>query len=153
MTLRNRPVTEPCEHRVSHDGFKSILMKMIVLGSVLPLARCVMSNRSTTETNARLIKFQNQSEEISQREQQCIKEAVSRTNDQATQVARPDALAGQVAQQADADEDHEILQCKDAAQRDQAKLAARARAEYEDEALQQRDRVSLMAILTTPRPQ
>jgi len=110
---------------------------------------CATSNSSTTGTNARLIKLQNQSKEIPEHEQQCVKDAVSRSNDQNAQSARPDSLAGQEAQQADADEDREISQCKDAALRDQAELAARERAEYEDEARQQRDRASLMAILTT----
>ena len=130
-----------------------ILMKMIVLGTAILLAGCATSNRSNTETNTRFVKFQKQSEEISTREQQCIREAVSRTNDQSAQVAKSDALIGELAQQADADEDHEISQCKNTAQRDQAELAVREREEYADQVQQQRDRASLMMILTTSRPQ
>jgi len=126
-------------------------MKTLALVVVALLAGCATSNRS--EANTTFIKFQAQSEEISNREQQCIKEAVSHSNEHAARVAKPDALAGQLARQADTDEDHEIAQCKDAARRDQDELAARLRAEYQDEAQQQRDRASLMMILTTSRPQ
>ena len=126
-------------------------MKTLALVVVALLAGCATSNRS--ETTARILSFQDQSEEISKREQQCIKAAVSRSNEQAAWVARPDALAGQVARQADTDEDHEIAQCKDAARSDQDELAARLRSEYQDEAQQQRDRASLIMILTTSRPQ
>ena len=130
-----------------------ILMKMIVLGTAILLAGCATSNRSNTETNTRFVKFQKQSEEISTREQQCIKEAVSHSNEQAARVPTPDAFAAQGARQADADEDLEISQCKNAAQRDQAELAVREREEYADQVQQQRDRASLMAILITSRPQ
>jgi len=127
-------------------------MKILTLGVTILLAGCATSNRST-EAHQRSIKFQAQSEDISDREQQCIKDAVSRSNDPATQRAQPAPPAGLVVQQAGADQDHEISQCKDAAQRDQAELSARERSEYQDEAQQQRDRASLMAILTTSRPQ
>jgi hypothetical protein len=128
-------------------------MKTLALGVTILLAGCAASN-PPTDAHARSIKFQVQSEDISDREQQCIKGAVSRSNDPATQRAQPDASAGQLAQQSGADdEDREISRCKDAAQRDQAELAARERSAYQDEAQQQRDRASLMAILTTSRPQ
>lgn len=113
-------------------------MKSPVLALVVLLTGCATSNHST-EVNARFLKFQYQSEEISEREQQCIKEAVSRTNEQIAQVERPGILAEQAAWRTAAD-DPEISQCKDAAHRDQAELAARERSEYEDEAQQQRDR-------------
>jgi hypothetical protein len=74
-------------------------MKMLALAVSVLLVGCAASNSSTTGTDARLIKLQNQSKKISERAQ--------------------------------------------------AELAARERAEYEDEAQQQRDRASLMAILTT----
>ncbi len=119
---------------------------MLALAVVVLLAGCTPSNPS--ETSARFVKFQALSEEISKREQQCRTDAVAHSNGRNAQVARPDAPAGQVAQQSNADEDHEVSQCEVAAQRDQAKLAASQRAEYADEAQQQRDRTSLMAILT-----
>jgi hypothetical protein len=127
-------------------------MKTLALSVTILLAGCAASNPST-DAHARSIKFQLQSEDISDREQQCIKDAVSRSNDPATQRAQPDASAGQVAQQSGANEDHEISRCKDAAQRDQAELSARERSAYQDEAQQQRDRASLTAILITSRPQ
>jgi hypothetical protein len=125
-------------------------MKSLALALAVLLTGCATSNHST-KANARLVNFQQQGEEISEREQQCIKGAVSRINEQAAQVGKSDALAERVAWQAD--DDQEISRCKDAAQRDQAKLAARERTEYEDEAQQQRDRASLMATLITSRPQ
>ena len=127
-------------------------MKTLALSVTILLAGCAASSPSA-DAHARSIKFQVQSEDISDREQQCIKDAVSRSNDPATPRAQPDASAGQMAQQSGANEDHEISQCKDAAQRDQAELAARERSAYQDEAQQQRDRASLMAILITSRPQ
>jgi hypothetical protein len=131
-------------------GFKERAMKSLAFAFAVLLTGCATSNHST-QAKARFVKFQQQSEEISEREQQCIEQAVSRTNEQNAQVGRPDALAGQVERQAATH--HEISQCKDAAHRDQAELGARERSEYENEAQQQRDRASLMAILITSHPQ
>jgi hypothetical protein len=46
----------------------------------------------------------------------------------------------------------EILDCETIADREKARLSARERAEYEDEAQQAHDGASVMMILTTSRP-
>jgi hypothetical protein len=127
-------------------------MKALALAIAFVVSGCSMTQTPTAETDSRLIKLQDQSEKIAMREQQCIKEAVSRSNDQIARIAGSDSLGGQEALQAYADEDREISECKEFAKRDQAELAASEREEYVNEAQQQRDRTSLMAILTASRP-
>jgi hypothetical protein len=101
-------------------------MRTLVLALAILFAGCATSNRSGADTG--LTEFQNESDEISQREQQCVKQAISRTNDRTVPIAAiPNAATGSQMQKAEDDRDRGILECKSIADREHAQLATRER--------------------------
>lgn len=128
-------------------------MKILTLAVAVLLAGCATRSSFTTVPDARLIKLQNKSNEISERERLCVKQAVNRTNDQILQIAAtPNTFVGLQMQKAKNDRDHEISDCETIADREKARLSARECTEYEEEAQRARDRDSLIGILTTSQP-
>jgi hypothetical protein len=128
-------------------------LKTLALAVAVLLVGCATTNSPTAETDPRLIKLQNKGQEISAREQQCVRQAVNRANDQIAQIdATPDALTASRTQQAKDDRDREVSECSANADREKAQLSTRERAEYESQAQQEHDRAALMMILTTSRP-
>jgi hypothetical protein len=112
-----------------------------------------MTSSPTTATDARLVKLPNTEQEISGREQRCVRQAVNRSNDQIAQIeATPDALTSSQTQRAKDDRDRAVSECSANADREKAQLSARERAEYESQAREERDRAGLMTILITSRP-
>jgi len=127
-------------------------MQTLALTVAILLAGCATTSSPVTATNARLTNFQNQGEEISEREQQCVSQVVNRTNDQIAQIdATRDGLTASQTHKAKDDRDREVSECRTNAEREKAELSARERAEYEDQAQQAHDRSALMMILTTSR--
>ena len=100
------------------------------------------------------MKVQNKGEEISAREQQCVRQVTNRTNDRIAQIdATADALTASRIHQAKDDRDRQLSECRAQADREKAQLSARERAaEYESQAQQEHDRAALMMILTTSQP-
>lgn len=127
-------------------------MQTLALTVAIILAGCATTNSPVTATNARLTNFQNKGEEISEREQQCVRQAVNRANDQVAQIdATPDALTASRTQKAKDDRDREVSECRTNADREEAQLSARESAKYKGQAQQARDRAALMMNLTTSR--
>jgi hypothetical protein len=124
-------------------------MKTVALAVAVLLAGCTTTPIS--ESNARWMRLQDNSEEIAHREQQCIHEAAIHSAAQIAQIA-PDALAGLRTQMAEGEGNRELSECKANAARDNDALFARERAKYEGAAEEERDRSSLMMILTTSQP-
>jgi hypothetical protein len=148
--MRNE-ISDPS--RVNINSFKEILMKTLAVALAVLLAGCTPRASPTTTTNARLINLKSKAEEISEQEQQCVRQAVNRTNDRIAQIdATPDALTASRIHQATEDRDREVSECSAEADREKNQLSARERAEYETEAQQAHDRAALMMILTTSRP-
>jgi hypothetical protein len=128
-------------------------MKTLALAVAVLVAGCATTNSPPAETDARLIKLQNKSQEISERKRHCIHETVIRSNDQIARIAATlDALTGLRTQRAKDDRDRELSECKANADREKDELSARERAEYEGQAQDERERNALMMILTTSRP-
>jgi hypothetical protein len=128
-------------------------MKTLALAIAVLAAGCAATKPPTPETYAKRVKTQNRSQEISEREQHCINEAIVRSNDQIARIdATPNALTALRTQQAKDDRDREVSRCTANADREKAQLSARERTEYESEAQQEHDRAALMMILTTSRP-
>lgn len=93
-----------------------------------------------------------ESQEISEREHQCIDAAVTRSNGQLARItpaSDPGSNAGVRRQRVSNDRERELAKCKATADREQDELSARERAEYQRQAEEERSRSSLMSILTT----
>jgi hypothetical protein len=124
---------------------------------ILVLTAVLIFGCSTTNdpTGASLTKFRQESQKISEREQQCINATVIRSNDQIARIAAtgdPDPHTGLQTQMVTNDRDRELSECKANAEREEEQLSARERAEYRSQANDERERNALMPILTTSLP-
>jgi hypothetical protein len=124
------------------------VMRILVIAAVLVVGCSTTYN----PTDARLTKFRQESQAISERERQCIRATVIQSNDQIAQIAAthdPNADTELLTQMVTNDRDRELSECKAAAQREEEQLAARERAEYANQAKDESERNALMMILTT----
>ena len=132
---------------------RSLISLRIAVALAVLLAGCTATASPTTTTYARRMNLKSKAEEISEQEQQCVRQAVNRTNDRIALIdATPDALTASRIHQATDDKDREVSECSAEADREKNQLSTRERAEYETEAQQEHDRAALMMILTTLRP-
>jgi hypothetical protein len=135
-----------------HDGYREIPLKVLALVAVL-ISGCATTTSSTAKTDPRLIKLLNEVQEIAERERQCINETVLRSNEQIAQIATtPDAFTEARTETAKNDRDREVSECKTNADRENAELSARERADYAEQARLGHDQATLMMILTASRP-
>src|SRR5208282_861824 len=101
-------------------------MKTLALTVAVLLVGCAPTSGRTTATSARFMEVQNKGEEISEREQQCVRQEVNRTNDQIAQIdSTPDALTASRTQQAKNNRDREVSECIAHADREKNQLSAR----------------------------
>jgi hypothetical protein len=126
-------------------------MRILSIVTLL-IAGCSLTNSSTSGTYTPSAELAGESQEISEREHRCIRATVIHSNDQIARIAstsNPEAVGGFRVQMAANDRDSELAKCEATAQREKDELAARERAEYQRRATEQRERNSLMSILTT----
>lgn len=127
-------------------------MTKIGLVAVLVLAGCVSSNIRTSDSDPRLAQFGKKRREIAESEKQCIDESMTRSRDQMARItATREASVEAQTQKENYARDMEISQCRVIANYENAKISEQERKEYELQAQEERDRASLMAILTTSR--
>ena len=125
-----------------------------VLAAILVLG-CSTTKNATDVTYAGCTQLRNESEEIPERERQCIRAALIRSNDQIARIAASpdlDSSTGLQMQLVVNDRDRELSNCKANADYEEAELSACQRADYESRAKDERERSALMMILTTSRP-
>jgi hypothetical protein len=106
-------------------------------------------------TGAGITKFRKESQEISEHERQCIRATVIRSNDQLAKIAATpdfDADTQMSTRMVTNERDRELSECKAKAKREEDELSVRERAEYASRAKDERQRSSLMMILTTSLP-
>ncbi|HTT75782.1 MAG TPA: hypothetical protein VMF50_07340 [Candidatus Binataceae bacterium] len=113
----------------------------------LILAGCTSAARPNSIDSVDIANFQRQSREIVQRERECEKAVLTRAQDPPAPVAPGSSTAK--AQPLEPVTVQNVAQCREQATQENERLAARQRAEYERQAREERDRSSLMAILTT----
>lgn len=127
-------------------------MKKLTLVAIILLAGCASSDIRTSDSDPRLTEFENKRRTVAETEKRCIDETLSRTRDEMAHIA---ATAGasveSQTQKISYERDREISQCRVTANSENAKIADQERKEYELQAQEERDRASLMAILTTSR--
>jgi hypothetical protein len=126
-------------------------MKHLAWVTVILLTGCAAANTHTG--GARLTRLEEETRIVAERENQCVGEALMRNRDQMARIAAtPGASAEAQVQMENQVLDAELSECRARADRDSAKLTAHERDEYELEAKQERDRATLMTILTTSGP-
>ena len=86
---------------------------------------------------------------LNESEKKCVDEATTRSNDE--MAATPGVSVESPTQNATGQRDREISQCHAWADHENAEIAEQERIEYEQQAQQQRNRASFIAVLTTSR--
>ena len=124
-------------------------MRMLVLIAVLA-AGCASTTAGTPRPNPRIAHFEQENRKITESENQCIGGTVTADNHGIADAATtPGASADLQAKKSAGERDRRLFECKAKADRERAELSARERADYQGRALEERDRNSLMMILTT----
>jgi hypothetical protein len=129
-------------------------IRILVLAALFVLG-CSSMNETTDGTYARCTQLPSEAEEISEREQQCVRAALIRSNDQIAQLAASsddNSLAGLQTQTLVNVRDRNLAKCKANADREEEELSACQRSEYESRGKDERDRSALIRILTTSQP-
>lgn len=128
-------------------------MKKLALIAILLLAGCAATNTQAPGADPKITSLEEQRRTIAEREQQCIDNTLKHSRDEmAHTAATSDAAVESLTQRAKNERDRKVSQCRAQADAQNAEISARERDEYALEAQQERDRASLMMILTTTRP-
>ena len=128
-------------------------MKKLALIAIILLAGCAATNTQAPGADPKITSLEEQRRTIAEREQQCIDNALKHDRDEMAHIAATsDASAELLMQRAKNEGDRELSECRAKAENDNAQISERERSEYALEAQQERDRASLMMILTTTRP-
>jgi hypothetical protein len=127
-------------------------VKKLALVGIILLAGCASSSIRTSDSDPRLAQFENKRRAVAEKKKQCIDETLTRSRDEMAGItATPDASVESQTQRVNHERDREISQCRITANDENAKISEHERKEYELQAQEERDRASLMAILTTSR--
>ncbi len=127
-------------------------MKKLGVVAIILLAACASSNIRTSDSDPRLVQFEKKRQSVAESEKECIDETLTRSRDEMARIASsPNASVESETQKVNYQRDREISQCRVMANNENAKISEQERKEYELQAQEERDRASLMAILTTSR--
>jgi Skp family chaperone for outer membrane proteins len=128
------------------------MMKMLALAAVV-IAGCSTAGTMTTNSDSRLADMERANQKIDKGEQQCIDDVRIRIDDELARIAGTLQASTDRRIQKLADErERTILECQDRADQLREKLTSDERAEYQAREHEERDRNSLMAILTVSGP-
>jgi hypothetical protein len=126
-------------------------MRILVIAAAL-LAGCSTTRAMPPGPDPRIVRFEQEIRKIDEGENRCVSEAVKSSDRQIASIgASSSASADQQTQKLAAQRDRRLLECRADADREREELTARERADYQDRAQEERDRSSLMMILTTSR--
>lgn len=110
-------------------------MKKLALVATILIAGCSAANTYTGDTDPRLAALEAKRQTIAEGEKQCIEETLNSSRNEIGE-----------------ERDREVSQCHATADDENAKIAEHERKEYELQAQEERQRASLMMILTTSQP-
>ena len=128
-------------------------MNKFALIAIFVLAGCAVTNTQTPGANPKITSLEEGRRTIAEREQQCIDNTMKHSRDEMAHIAATsDASVELLKQRAKNERDRELSECRAEADGQNAEISSRERDEYALEAQQERDRASLMMILTTTRP-
>jgi hypothetical protein len=128
-------------------------MKKLALVAIVLLAGCAATRTQTPGADPKITSLEEERRTIAEREQQCIDNTLKHGRDEMANIAAtPDASVESLIQRAKNKRDRELSECRAEADGQNAEISERERDEYALQAQQERDRASLMMILTTTRP-
>ena len=128
-------------------------MNKFALIAIFFLAGCAAANTQTPGPDPKISSLEEERQLVAQHEKQCIDGTVARSRDEMTHVAASSgAPAESLMQRAQNERDRELSECRAKADGDNAQISERERREYALQAQQERERASLISILTTSQP-
>ena len=128
-------------------------MNKFALIAIFVLAGCAAANTQTPGPDPKITSLEEERQLVAQHEKQCIDGTLAHSRDEMTHVAASSgASAESLMQRAQNERDRELSECRAKADGDNAEISERERDEYALQAQQERDRASLISILTTSRP-
>jgi hypothetical protein len=128
-------------------------MRVLMIAAAL-LAGCATTTAMTPRPDRRVAHLEQENQKIDESEHRCISEAMRSSDRQiASLAASRSASFDQQMQRLTSTRERSVFECRANADREREELSARERAIYQDRAQQERDRNSLITILTTSRPQ
>ncbi len=128
-------------------------MKNLALFAIVLLVGCAVTNTQTPGADPKITSLEEERRTIAEREKQCVDNALTHIRDEKAHLAATsDASVELLIQRAMNERDRDLSECRARADGQNAEISARERDEYALQAQQERDRASLMEILTTSRP-
>jgi hypothetical protein len=128
-------------------------MNKFALIAIFLLAGCAAANTQTPGPDPKITSLEEERQIVAEHEKQCIDGTLAHSRDEMTNVAATSgASAESLMQRAQNERDRELSECRAKADGDNAEISTRERDEYALQAQQERDRASLISILTTSRP-
>ena len=128
-------------------------MNKFALIAIFLLAGCAAANTQTPGPDPKITSLEEERQIVAEHEKQCIDGTLARSRDEmALMAAQSGASAESLMQRAKNERDRELSECRAKADGDNAEISARERDEYALQAQQERDRASLISILTTSQP-
>jgi hypothetical protein len=128
-------------------------MNKFALIAIFLLAGCAAANTQTPGPDPKITSLEEERQIVAEHEKQCIDGTLARSRDEmALMAAQSGASAESLMQRAKNERDRELSECRAKADSDNAQISERERSEYALQAQQERDRASLISILTTSQP-
>ena len=128
-------------------------MKKLALVAIFVMAGCAATNTQTPGADPKITSLEEERQIVAEREKQCIDDTLTHSRDEMAHIAATsDASVELLMQRAKNERDRELSECRAKADGENAEISTRERDEYALQAQQERDRASLMMILTTTRP-
>jgi hypothetical protein len=128
-------------------------MNKFALIAIFLLAGCAAENTQAPRPDPKIASLEGERQLVAEHEKQCIDGTLAHSRDEMAHMAAPSgASAESLMQRAKKERDRELSECRAKADSDNAQISERERGEYALQAQQERDRASLISILTTSQP-
>src|SRR5579864_4521384 len=128
-------------------------MNKFALIAIFLLAGCAAANTQTPGPDPKITSLEEERQIVAEHEKQCIDGTLAHSRDEmALMAAQSGASAESLMQRAQNERDRELSECRAKANSDNAQISESESSEYALQAQQERDRASLMMILTTSQP-
>ena len=125
---------------------------MRIMIAALSVAGCASTAAGTPTPDPSAVRFEQESRKIDEREKQCLSAMVTSNDRQIPEGATAlRASTTPKTQELLAERDRRVLACSAKADRERQELSASETAAYQDRAQEERDRNSLILMLTTTR--
>jgi hypothetical protein len=128
-------------------------MSKLSLIAIVVLTGCAAANTQAPRPDPKITSLEAERQIVAEHEKQCINGTLAHSRDEMRHMSASSAASAESLKHGAKNErDRELSECRAKADGDNAEISARERDEYALQAQQERDRASLISILTTSQP-